>query len=242
MRKSLWLKNILKYLWMIPILAPLGMGSFLSFIFIGLFRRKIKWLIVGFIYFISVYGLLVTLGSIEDDENWVGPITIIILSIWIASFIHAVRVNRKLFLTSITDKKELQHDLRQQVYTKEEISMIQQTEMKERNDDRKLNRSSAQTQIININKASEEKISALPGVHSFLAQAIVQTRERPGHFKNIGELSKSINVKPHILNAALPYIVFTDDELKTRNKEKEAEKLEQQSMSNTRKIGRRVEY
>lgn len=68
-------------------------------------------------------------------------------------------------------------------------------------------------QVININKATEMQISALPTIHPFLAKVIVQKRNRGKKFTSIKQLSESINVQPHLLKKSVPYIAFTEDQV-----------------------------
>lgn len=90
-RRALW-----HSLWVVPALAPLGLGTWLSFCYIGVRHGRRDWLVIGAGYFV----LLATGISLLVIAPLSGPLPpstvagfVLLCVIWPAGFIHAVWVN-----------------------------------------------------------------------------------------------------------------------------------------------------
>ncbi|GGG07917.1 hypothetical protein [Paenibacillus aceti] len=77
--------------WILLTLFPLGVASFLSFLYIGLRVKNWRWII---------YGLVYLGGAIAVFATSEGVSAIIAITLWIVSIIHAIKV-RSAFLIQL---------------------------------------------------------------------------------------------------------------------------------------------
>jgi hypothetical protein len=83
-------------LWVLPAIVPMGLGTWISFGYIGIRDHRRQWLLFGAIYFaLMVAGIVLTTTV---PNTWPLPVTataglIIVMAIWAGGFLHAVWVN-----------------------------------------------------------------------------------------------------------------------------------------------------
>jgi competence protein ComEA len=68
--------------------------------------------------------------------------------------------------------------------------------------------SSAQSQTVNVNRATVDELTQLPGVGPALAQRIIDFREQHGPFTTIDDLDAVSGVGTSLLNKIAEYVVF----------------------------------
>ena len=66
----------------------------------------------------------------------------------------------------------------------------------------------AASQQININQASAEQLTSLPGIGPVRATAILELREELGHFSSLQELQQVRGIGPATLESLEPLVSF----------------------------------
>lgn len=215
-------------LWLIWLLFPFGFLSYISMFYIGVRARKMKWIIAGFIYLLIVVQAFIVM-EVFPEEHVIYDLSLGLLIFgWISNCVHAflARIEYLTFLARqiAPDKMNKLHGKsryndniasHQKVIGKQKPAPSKHT-MKRKNTNKKPRK---QPTLININTASESKLKQLPSVGPFLAKEIIIVREKVFTFTSYTHLVTALNVKPHVLAKAKPYIVFSDQELRQRSKE-----------------------
>lgn len=213
--------------WIALLFIPLGLGTFVSFIFIGIRASVKKWLIAGIIYLILILSGFILINY-YDDTHFLSDIgTGLLLGGWLTAIGHGLAIRKKylhIIAREITGPASLNQNDKQ----------LAEAPIKERTKER-VEREEP-PEIININKATEREISLLPSIHPFLAKEIVSVRTKVKRFKSLEHFARETNVKPHILSKAKQYIVFTDEQLIDKSDEHKTEVTE------TNRKGRIVDY
>lgn len=235
--------QILHSLWLIFVFVPLGLLAYVGFFIIGLAARKRKWLITGFIYLVIIMGAFVTTGSYDKNHPMsdIGVFTLLIS--WIVCIVHSFAARgeylRIMYKRKLLYEQDLKNALHHQALNGREVEGKQinhrQSLINKKSSAEKV-QTTLSAQVINVNKATEVEISALPSIHSFLAKDILNARKRVGRFKSIEHLATTVNIKPHVLKKSEPYIMFTDDEGSLEKEQVDTESKQ------TRKAGRMVDY
>ncbi len=64
---------------------------------------------------------------------------------------------------------------------------------------------------VNVNTATAEELTALPGIGEKRAQAILETRKEKGGFKSVDELTEVKGIGPANLEKLRPYLRVSSD-------------------------------
>lgn len=65
--------------------------------------------------------------------------------------------------------------------------------------------------VININTASAEEISAIPGLGEKKSQAVIKFREKHGPFTKVEDIKKVDGIGDKLFDKIMPYIVVKGD-------------------------------
>lgn len=60
--------------------------------------------------------------------------------------------------------------------------------------------------LIDINNASEQELSTLPGLTAIQVKQLIKARELRGGFQSVTEMGDALNLKPHILGQLQPQV------------------------------------
>lgn len=243
LKQSFWMLFLL-----IPLTAPIG------YLYIGVRAKQLKWIILGLIYFIIINGLSIVLWQISLDDSMSGLIVPAILICWLNALFSGLKV-RVYYLTYlvesmnpnkrerlITAEKDRQKEKLRIKKEKNSPKMLSQTEIIEKQSERvkfiaKRKRQNEELKIININSASVNEISRLPGIGMILARKIVSVREQGNQFESWEHLIKVTKIQTEIIEEAYEFIAFSDDEVKEMKV-----KYERQQSRNNKTFGRKVDY
>lgn len=197
-------------IWMMWLLFPFGFFSFISFFYISLRVKKLKWFIAGIIYLLIVIQFFV-LDEFIPEESFIFDLSVMLtLGGWIAAWVNAV-LSRRTYLQLLAQKKaELQG-----------ISAYDETHYWDALDSTSQSESVPEfveqpvpsSQQVNMNTATKEEIMTIPSVESILAGQIVEIRRRRGPFLNFSHFTELMDMEPHMLAEANPFMIFIDDDL-----------------------------
>ncbi len=252
-KKWEWSRSI----WLCWLLFPFGFFSFISFFYIGARAKKMKWLISGFIYLLIVVQFFLV-DEHFNEEHIVYDLSVgLVIMGWIAAFVQAflgrIEYLQLLARRIAPDKMPplMVQPRNQQIRTRSTITPSTKPAPTKHPMKRKKNRKKAQKKptFVNINNATEAQLKKLPSVGSFMAKEIIIVRNKVSAFTSYTHLVNSLNVKPHVLIKAKPYIVFSDEELRNKRKndnnrqnKQNQHKPDQQQLERRKQTGRVVDY
>ena len=228
-------------LWILLTLLPFGLFAYGSFFFIGIRTGKKNWIRAGFIYLIITMVSFYIITTMDSDHVLTEIFVWVVLAAWIVCVFHSFAVRQEYL--NIIFKRKIEYEYGLNAANKREIKDVasikrqrdkseKETKVNENNTHIKLT-----PQVININKATEHEIAALPSIHVFLAQSIIQVRDEGVLFESVEQLANAVNIKVHVLKKATPYIAFTDNEVTELKKQ-----LDLDSTEKTNRSGRLVDY
>lgn len=231
-------------IWMIWLAGPFGFTMFVSFFYIGARAKKVKWIVAGVIYFIIVAQYFVVSDFYEIDETPFTVSMLVLLLFWAISVIHAIMARKEYLIIRVEqinanraywNLPPIEHE---QTITKQaaDISNIKK--------DISTNENGSQTEeeqkprVVNVNQATQEELTALPAMNNVLASQIIDSREEEGDFDSFSHFIARMNMKPHILAKAKPYMKFTDENHVDHEKQQRDDRKESASHLS----GRIVDY
>lgn len=241
-------------LWLVWLLFPFGFLVPISFIYISIRGRKLKWLITGVIYSL-LYGLVIFTDVQFDSESPLQDvIAAVILLGWIVAWGLAFSARRE-YLQILAKRRLGTEGFNQFIEaTREQIlnsTITTPTRPMKRSENEKQKTEETDSlapKIVQINKATKEELQALPGIDSLLATRIIETRDEVGAFRSYSNLVEQLKIQPHVLAKAQRYLTYTDSEYK-RTLDRQAESNMQPSQDSTksknsgkRRRGRIVDY
>lgn len=237
-------------IWMVWVFFPFALTAFISFLYIGIKMKKKKWIIAGAIYFVIMAQYFFFFSDYPIDHLYFDISMGIILTGWIISCMHVVLARRE-YLQLLAQQMgknpyvtQPQH--KPNVHIKKSVSLDDIPKKKKTNKKSKKRKAKRlQPQVIYINKASKEQIAALPSIGNVLASEIVRVREQQGPFKSFAHFVEVMNMKPHVIAKAKPYLRFTEDDVnQTRKKNKDDDKNDKNNPNNRsgHQMGRVVDY
>lgn len=246
-------------IWLIWILFPFGFLAPISFFYISIRGRKLKWLIMSLVFgfFVAIYYTVDTFFG--DNDTAVGAATLIMLIGWIGALALGFTARREYL--QILARRRLGEDgfilflestREEAIFStlpEPEKPMIQgneeQVEVKEEKE-------LPSPKPLQINKAKASELRALPGIDSILATSIVETRKKVKRFRSFNHLVEEMKVQPHVLAQAQAYLTYTDSEYKRLLEKQKAKsdqvsqevanKGKQEEKSEERNRGRIVDY
>ncbi|MFD1449762.1 MULTISPECIES: ComEA family DNA-binding protein [Oceanobacillus] len=213
-------------IWILWLIFPFGFLSFISFYYISLRVRKLKWFIAG-----SIYALLVIQFFVVDEfypkESFIYDASVmLILGGWIAAWINAV-ISRKTYLQLLVKQTKSEarrmsapsYDI-QETYSLDPSAESSQSVDTPKPVEEPINyNTSLPAEKVNMNTAAQKEIAAIPSLGNILAGQIVEIRKRRGPFHNFSHFVELMDIKPHILAKAKPFMVFSNEDLGDRESE-----------------------
>lgn len=225
--RSFWL------LWLL-VFTRNGYLSFISFFYIGIRARKWKWILSGFGYLAIVLFFYTTkqLMSKEviDEEHYLFDIALLLyLSSYITIWVHAFWA-RKEYLQIMADRyiEKREKELEEQVATEVDQEAAKKVNVAFHEAEMPSN---IDQQLISINTSSEKEIAHVTGKD--VAKEIVTARNKGTVFRNVLDIIRVVDMKPHILAKCKKQFDFTIP----------ADKVDREDKDNKRKRmqGRKVD-
>ncbi|GIO22147.1 helix-hairpin-helix domain-containing protein [Oceanobacillus sp. J11TS1] len=207
--------------WMLWLLFPFGFSSFISFFYIGVRVRKLKWIIAGFIYLLLVVQFFI-IDEHYPQEHYIFDLSVFLVLIgWIAAWVNAV-LSRRTYLQLLAAKTKAEV---LGSYEMEDTTTVgsfsnpypstDSTEMAvQAEDDSQIPPSNK----VNMNIAMKEEIETIPSVEDILAEQIVEIRRRRGPFRDFAHFFELMD-KKLILAEARPYMIFSNEETEEETKQ-----------------------
>ncbi|AWI04595.1 ComEA family DNA-binding protein [Clostridium drakei] len=229
--------EIINSLWILPTFT-LGFFNWISFFYIGYKVKCKKWIFCGLIYSIP----FITVMTFGKATTFIAVLTLILGIVGIA---HAftIRTEYLIRLESIYGGKILSDSQVKEIIVKDKLSKVnlednnvfqstneniavklsfsfeEDTKSKDRGEShteaKQFTNENLRSEPIDINTASENELSTLPGIGIILAKKAVNHREAKGYFNSVDEFAEILSLKPHILERVKPLIVVSKVENKT---------------------------
>lgn len=228
---------------MIWLFFPFGFTLFISFLNIGARARQLKWIIAGIIYLLIVVNYFFYLEYYEDVSLYENISLTLVLIGWVVGFAHAV-IARTEYLRIRAERIRIQGAKfnalnRNHSGQPSAISSHGDLSSIKRNKQSTESRSTSVTpKVVNVNKASKEELAVIPSINNILATQIIHKRNEIGSFQSFTHFISVMNMKPHILAKAKPYMKFSDEK-KPHHPDENTEQNERKSSYST---GRIVDY
>lgn len=205
-----WQRSI----WLGWLLFPFGFATFISFLYIGIRARRIKWIVSSIIYFAITAVYFYVADNYDIDHVVFDTMMVIVLTAWITAWVQAFRSRRE-YLRILADQVMVEQGLLEeqmqtyrQVYSRGKPEAPRPLRRKESDPTEQ-----STPTVLNVNKATAEQLRTLPSMDLISATQIVEAREREGSFKSYTHLIQTLNVQPHVFAKAKPLMAFSDDDL-----------------------------
>lgn len=231
--------------WMIWVFFPFALTAFISFVYVGIKMKQRKWIVAGIIYFAIMAQYFFYFSNYPIDHLYFDISMGIILTGWIVSCMHAVLARREYLQLLVKQIKKNPYAMQPTVNIKQSVSLDAIPKKKKANKKaKKTNTARLKPQVIFINKATKQDIEALPSIGAILATEIVRVREQEGPFKSFAHFVEVMDMKPHVIAKAKPYMRFTDNDIKDSNKNKKNKDNNKNDHNNRsgHQVGRVVDY
>ncbi|KGP60791.1 hypothetical protein NP92_06080 [Anoxybacillus gonensis] len=200
--------EIMNSFWMIWAFFPFGFFNYISFFYTSYRVKQRKWFIAGVIYSIP-FILFSIVNEIVSENHWLNDLSFIVLFIsWIASIVHVFNMRTEYLLRLEARALSKARELEQlKTIIKEEYKGIDMSMMEA---EKRYVGKPVMEKLVDINKATEEKISSIPAIGGLLAKKIVMVREKEGGFRSLEHFSDCLQLKPHVVEKIRPFIKFPE--------------------------------
>lgn len=189
-----------------------------GFLIIGFRVNEIKWIISGIIYEIPwVLCFCFIDTSLED------PVMILVVIFWFIAIIHSFltitrflkKLEAKTFgVNPVTYNSAITSDVPNNLGNIQNrhnnVEGVNSNLNGNRTIDFDFKPEDVPIKPININTASEEELSSIPGFNLIIAKRIIELR-KVHKFSSAEELGNELNLKPHIINNLRKYASFEDN-------------------------------
>jgi len=212
--------------WILLTFPPIGMTSFIAFLYTGIKVKNQRWKIYGFIY-LAVFILVIAFNITDISAG-------IFLVLWIVSIVHAFKI-RPAYLVQLDFLKSHENELINQEVSKLRqeaeakfggVNRLQTQPPQPKRDNRPEIDTNSQVipQIqpgvpeekevkkININLAPEAEIAAIPEIGIILAKKAVVKRQEIGGFQSFEQFAQIMGLKEHTFEKVKPRLVFSEGE------------------------------
>ena len=213
--------RLINSLWILITLIPYI--YWMAFIYIGFTTKYRKWKLYGVIYLIPFLLATITFNYANGSTIYNIFMGIWIIS-WFVSIVHAFLLRKEYLIRLETVKKiqpedntELRRKIEKEYGLNEQDTFPKKLKLssnvtsspKDIDESMEYGQSTQPSSIIDVNNASEETLSELPGVSLILAKKVVQLRNSGVYFESAEDFGEALGLKPHIITRIKPLIVVT---------------------------------
>jgi|SRR5690625_89627 len=228
-------------IWMIWLFFPFAFSLFISFLHIGVRAKQLKWFMSGLIYLGIVINFFIV-SEFELEDTLYGDISFgVLLFSWVIGIAHAFLARPKYLV--IRAERIRQHSLKFKGLNQNESVKPAATISRDALSSIKLNEKavdshpeSVTSQVVNVNEATKQELAAIPSISNIIAAEIIRKRQEVGKFYSFRQFIGEMNMKPHVLARAKPYLLFSDE---TGDPTEDKNKIEKKL---NYKAGRIVDY
>lgn len=197
LRNSIWI------LWSFTLLL-----ACVGFFWIGGRTGRRRWIVFGLVYLVTNFGLIYVAQAFEDINSVVhGTISAVIYISWMIAIVHAF-LSRKEYLIrreAVLELKNSTRDAYRDSIRKDYLGSggkpaIHASGPMANNSSRQntlVNQHVPIAQKINLNIASEQELSNLPGVGVALAKRALELRSQIGGFVSVQDFHQRLGLMPH---------------------------------------------
>lgn len=198
-------------LWLLLVAVGFGITTWAAFLFLGIRSRRRQWLAWAAVY----AGLLVLWGAMDGPANpsslelGIGALAAILA--WVGGTAHAAAV-RKSARRRIRPPEHIGLDAaRERIRLREEGRRLAARDprlAREAGVGRPDLRGADHFGLVDVNHASEQALSSLPGITPELARRIAETRESVGLFQSAEDLGVLLDLAPQLVDEISEYAIF----------------------------------
>ncbi len=196
--------------WLTLVILGFGLTTWAAFLYIGIRAQRRSWKAWA-----AVYGALLVLsialgGSAHGSSagSSLGPALLMIA--WLGGTAHAAAVKRDAARRTQPSGDRLEI-ARQRIERRAEGRRLAARDprlAREVGIGRPDIPGSDDFGLVDVNHASQDALSRLPGITPEIAQRIVETRERLGFFKSAEDVGISLDLSPNVVDDIRDYTVF----------------------------------
>lgn len=244
LKNSLWILCLF-----IPITIPI------SYIFIGVKCENKKWLKSAASYLIVTHALSIILWNVRFNHHLSGLMIYALILIWINALRDGFQQREyylmHLYGTMDSDEREKlevaeikRKAKKEQEEAKEKAPQIMPSKVIFDKQSEKAHfiakraREQKEPTIINVNEASIDEFSSIPGIDGILARKIVMVRRQGNVYASSEDLLEKTKIKRRILSDAEQYFAFSEEEVEQMNLKQE----ELRKKMNKQQVGREVDF
>jgi hypothetical protein len=188
--------------WFLLIVPTFGTLSWAAFGYLGLRLRRWAWLAAGVVYLVLEVIAFVFLGLSSDDNDWQSLAFVVIwLLVWIGSLVHALVIRREALDRLAVDEDPLLRQARTQLTVRRAaggIAREQPTLAVEAGIGRD---QLAFAGLVDVNHASADEFTLLPGFTPELAANVVSVRDRIDGFDSVLDFANVLDLPPRLVDS-----------------------------------------
>lgn len=213
--------------WWILLTFTIGFFGWAAFLYVGIKTAQRKWIKWGVVYAIP-FMLAMAIPGFSGTS--IGAMSFVVICI--VSVVHAFRI-RKEFLLRLEAQQA--RGSAEEIHVRRRIAEEYGTSVPAQNTPKLEKRSpnsvpqaeaagqpvvstpakpepvtrSQAAALLDINRATEQDIAALPGVGVILAKKAIALREKSGSFQSLEDFGEALSLKPHIVDRIRPMVTFS---------------------------------
>jgi DNA uptake protein ComE-like DNA-binding protein len=197
--------------WLLLVSLGLGFTTWAAFLYIGLRARRRAWLAWAAVYGALLAVSLVLDGAANPSPTAAGVGAAALLSAWLGGTAHAATVRRDAGRQIRQSDGTRVDAARQRIVRRAEGQRLAARDLRlarEVGVGRPDVPGADDFGLIDVNHASEDALSRLPGITPETARRIAETREGVGFFKSADDLGIYLDLPPNQVDEIREYAVF----------------------------------
>jgi hypothetical protein len=188
--------------WFLLIVPTFGWLSWAAFGYLGLRLRRWAWVGAGAVYLTLTVVAWLFLGLSRSDNDWQSVLFVVIsFAVWTGSFVHALIIRREALDRLAVDEDPLLRKARTQMtvrHAAEEIARDRPTLAVEAGIGRN---QGAFAGLVDVNHASADEFTLLPGFTPELAANVVSVRDQIDGFDSVLDFANVLDLPPRLVDS-----------------------------------------